>query len=393
MKEEENNLIEKSIDEVIIMANEGDANAINELAYRYFYGEGIEEDKKKAYELYVDASNKGSIKAKFNVAMCYCTGDGIEKNEILSFNILKELAEKHNYYKSYFAIGDFYFFGGPVEIDYEKSFFYYNKALEINPECLEAKYCIAYAYYRGKGVEKDYKIAFDMFTELVDKYEYKYAYFQLGEIYYLGKTGEKDYEKAILYFTKSIEYEKNIYASKYYLGEIYMFGRGVNTDSYKAKAYFEEILNEKYDDAYNKLGLMYTGKYGINKDEEKSKEYFNKIELDLCVTLIYFIFAIKPEEQQNLEEIFRILNSEMTMEMNLLPEYIFQFPEKHPAKLYHDRLSSLEKEEYNNIVESLKKKLLICKDEEALNNELLNISSDEELVNLAKRIIFFEKKS
>ena len=168
MVNEEKNLMEKSIDEIIAMVNSGDVNAINELGYRYFYGEGVEKNKEKAFQLYNDASKKGSIKAKFNLAMCYYNGDGTERNATLSFDILKEFAEKHNDYRSYYYLGEIYFWGDLGKIDYEKAYFYYNESLKINPDYLKAKFCIAYAYYSGKGIEKNYETAFNIFSELVE---------------------------------------------------------------------------------------------------------------------------------------------------------------------------------------------------------------------------------
>lgn len=384
---ENNDLKEKNINDIISMANEGNVDAMNELGVRYINGEDVEKDEKKAFELFYSASEKNCIKAKFNLAMCYYNGNGIEQNDAVSFNILKELAEKYNHARSYYYLGEFYFFGGPVEIDYEKSFFYYSEALKINPEYLKAKLCIAYAYYSGKGIEKNYEIAFNMFKELVEEYKFPDAYFYLGEFYYLGRVVQQSYEKAFSYFNKSVEYEKNIYASKYYLGEMYMFGKGVNTDCPKAKMYFEEILDEKYDDTYYKLALLNSGNYGIEKNEEKTKKYFEKIEFDLCIALIYYVLAIKPEEEQSLDEIVRLLNSET--EMNIVKESLFQFPQNHPSKIYHDRLSYLTKEEYKNIVEKLKNKIDICREQEMFKNILMSASSDEEVVEIVKCIVEF----
>ena len=377
------NLKEINTSDIISMANEGNADAMNELGARYINGEGVEKDEKKAFELFNNASERNCIKAKFNLAMCYYNGNGTEQNETVSFNILKELAEKYNHARSYYYIGEFYFWGGPVEINYEKSFFYYNEALKINPQYLKAKLCIAYAYYSGKGIEKNYETAFNMFKELAEKDNFVDAYFYLGEFYYLGRVIRQNYEKALLYFNEALKYGKNTYASKYYLGEMYMLGRGVKADYQKAKMYFEEILNENYDDAYYKLALINSGNFGIQKNEEKAKEYFNKIEFDLCMTMIYYVIAIKSEEEQSLDEILKLLDSEM----ELVKQTIVQFPLNHPAKIYHDRLSSLNSEEYNDIVERLKSKIIISKKEKDLKDTIMVLSSDSDVIDLGKRII------
>jgi len=385
MGNEKNNLINKNIEEITSMVKNGDVNAINELAYRYFYGEGVEENKEEAFRLYMSGAEQGSIKCKFNLAMCYYNGNGTEKNKKISFEMFKELAENHNHFRSYYYLGEIYFWGDLGKIDYEKAFFYYSEALKINPEYLKAKFCIAYSYYSGKGIKQNYKTAFEMFSELVSKYDFKDAYFYLGELYYLGRIGQKDYEKAHLCFNKSIEYKKNTYASKYYLGEMFLLGNGVEPDCLKAKMYFEEILDENHNDAYYKLALIYTGEYGFEKNDKKAKEYFEKIEFDLLIALIYYILALKPEEEQNINEILKLLESEM--EMEIVKESLKQFPINHPSKTYFDRLSYLSKEENSNIIERVKNKINICKENNDLHDAIISLSSDEDVAKLTNYIV------
>ena len=389
------NFKELSLSDIISMANKENADAMNELGIRYDSGIGVEKDEKKAFELYYKASEKNCIKAKFNLAMCYLSGNGTELNENLSFNILKELAEKYNHAKSYYYLGDFYYFGGPVEIDYKKSFYYYNEALKANPNHLRAKFAIALAYYAGKGVERNYENAFNLFEELV-KDNYTDAYFYLAELYYLGKSTHQDYElpfdkyiKAFKYFYEALEYDKrkkNIYAAKYYLGEMYMLGRvDEEPNILKGKMYFEDILNENYDDAYYKLALINSGNYGIIKNEEKAEECFNKIEFDLCMSILYYVLASKPNEEQTFNGLFKLLNSEMPVIKQQLSQI---FPNDHPAKIYHNRLLSLKREEYDDIIERLKNKLMIHnKDEKKINAMIMSISSENEVIDLAKFIV------
>ena len=392
----EKNLGELNINDLISLSNEGNVDAMDKLGVRYSNALGVEKDEKKAFELFKKASEKNCINAKHNLAICYRDGIGTEQDETLAFNILKELVEKYNYAKSYYYLGDFYFWGGPVEIDYKKSFYYYNEALKANPKCLIAKFAIAYAYYAGKGIEKNFEIAFRMFEELIKEYNYPKAYFFLGELYYTGKYPPQqkfifslsdNYTEAFYYFNKSIEYNENLYGSKYYLGEMYMLGRGVEeSNCLRAKLYFEEILNEKYDDSYYKLALINSGNFGFPKNDEKSNEYFNKIELDLCLAMIYYILAVKPNEEQNLDELLKMLSSEMPVIKN----NINQFPINHPAKIYHNRLLSLKKEEYEDIIDRLKNKIIQCKDKNKINTSILTLSSDNEVINLAKCIIKYK---
>lgn len=346
----------KSIEEILNMVNLGNAEAINELAYRYFNGIGIEKNQKKAYELWCDSASFGNIDARYNVALCYLFGEGTLKNEEKALKIFENLEENNNHIKSILYLGEIYYFGLGQNIDYQKSMHYYNKVLKMDSNNLRAKFCIAYAYCSGKGVERNFEIAYKMFKDLVEKNNYEEAFFYLGEFYYLGRVVQQDYQKALLYFNKSLSFNKNIYATKYYLGEMYFYGRGVDIDYQKSKKFFEEILNDNCDDAYYKLGLIYSGNYEIEKNEEKSNEYFDKIEIDLCIALIFYIFALRPEEEQNTNKIFELLNNEI----DAYKIMVKQLPFYHPARLYNNRLSVLEKKEYDDIVERLKYKVEKC---------------------------------
>lgn len=386
-EEQERNLKNVALKKINEMVDAGDAEAINELAYRYFYGEGIEKNQEKAFELWANASLMGNIKATYNVALCFLNGEGTYKDEKQAFNILNRLANEKGHIKSIFYLGEIYHFGLGVDVDYEKAMFYYKETLKKDPHNLRAKYCIAYAYYAGTGVEKSYEQAYKMFYDLVHKDNYEEAAFHLGECYYLGRSVQQDYQKAFEYFNRALNsdkvYSSNIYNSKFYLGEMYLLGNGVNFDCQKAKEYFEDIINEKKDDVYYKLALIYLGKYGTYKDEKKAKEYFEKIEIDLCIALIYYLLALRPEEEQNLNKMFELLNSEMDLFQYMLK----QIPYKHPAREYHRRLAHLRNEEYDDIVNRLKAKIDKCRTDNKFLEVPKTFVSDEDVIFYATCIV------
>lgn len=103
----------------------------------------------------------------------------------------------------------------------------------------------------------------------------------------------------------------------------------------------------------------------------------------MCIALIYYVLALKPEEEQNIAEISKLLNSEM----KLVEKSLEQFPFDHPSKVYHDKLSCLTTKEYKDIVEKLKNKINICKEQEIFKDILMTVSSDEEVIELVKCIV------
>src|SRR5438270_260589 len=61
-------------------AENGDENAMDNLACAYYYGEGTEENLEKAFYWFQEAAENGNNKAMNNLAICYENGKGAEKN-------------------------------------------------------------------------------------------------------------------------------------------------------------------------------------------------------------------------------------------------------------------------------------------------------------------------
>lgn len=70
----------KDIKEIMELAENGNVDAIYELAIRNYYGYGIEKNYTEAFNLFLKAADKGNINAKYMAALCYYNGFGIDKN-------------------------------------------------------------------------------------------------------------------------------------------------------------------------------------------------------------------------------------------------------------------------------------------------------------------------
>lgn len=147
----------------------GDAEALCEIGKRYYYGESVDKDYKKAFEIF------------------------------------KELVDKYNDKDSMGYLVALYFYGNGVEKDYEKA--------KVYAEILEKEedlYSIAILgdmYYFGKGVDVNYNLARKYYEKSLDG-KYDATYYRLGKIYEEGLECEKNEEKANEYFNKV---EKDIF--------------------------------------------------------------------------------------------------------------------------------------------------------------------------------------
>ncbi len=170
-------------------AIQGYTEALGSMAYRYFTGNGVENDRLKALEYFLIAANKGdkisllnmkslgslflqqndsltlirrlansgNAYAQFILANAYYHGSFIEKNLIAAFEYYKDAAE-NGYAKAQFDLGNMYFAGIGTDRDYAKGFKWTQKAAMNNHSI--AQYNIAIYYCNGKGVIQDLSEAY-----------------------------------------------------------------------------------------------------------------------------------------------------------------------------------------------------------------------------------------
>lgn len=246
------------------------------------------------------------------------------------------------------------------------------------------------AYYYGKGVEIDYKKAFEIFKDLSDNKQHLGAMEALCYMYYYGKGIDVDYELTRKYCEiieqKNNECSKNIFQ---FLGEIYFEGLGIKPDYIKAKTYFEKALRDECDDTYYKLGLLNSGDYGIIKDEEKANDYFNKIEKDLLLSIIYLLLAIRPEDEQNLNGIYKCIEYSREEYDNIFKNNI---PFDHLSAIYYKKVNYLNDEEYYNVVKRLKEKIEIyLQKEENSEEKIFTFENENDIYEYTNEIVYIEK--
>ena len=62
------------------VANQGNADSQNKLAFMYNFGIGVKQNYKKASELYQESSNQGNVDAQYNLGLMYELGRGVKQN-------------------------------------------------------------------------------------------------------------------------------------------------------------------------------------------------------------------------------------------------------------------------------------------------------------------------
>ncbi|MBP5455902.1 MAG: leucine-rich repeat protein [Paludibacteraceae bacterium] len=290
-------------------AEKGYVHAQLMLGYLYMQGEGIEENKNKAWELFHEITNVKEVQAQacFYLGLLY--GDGsfaghdnskavkwLEKSLSYGYKLANNYLE---YYKqlanntssddsfdedepNWDEIGDaneIYKKGWSIfnSNNHKKAFQYFAKAAEMGLS--EAQYQMGYCYDSGSGVEQDFQKALEWYTKSADAGYFQAQYvlglrYELGENYY---GVEQDYAKSFYYYNQV----KNLFpAVKMRLGIFYFNGYGVKQDYAEAVRLLEEAIGsiDPTDEVLTILADCYKKGLGVEMDLEKAREYLDKLE-------------------------------------------------------------------------------------------------------------------
>ena len=179
-------------------------------------------------------------------------------------------AAAHGEVEAMVALGDLYFNGQGVEIDFDLAYYWYEKAAntgEGNPEAFKH---VGMAYHAGWGRDVDFDKAREYFEKALEAGNDD-VLFLLGRVYY----DTEDYATAMKYFKRAAvdgnEFQNN---AEDRLGDMYRFGEGVKQDLDEAVSWYKKGAEHGNDDSMCSLGYMYLNEEGIWSDEAQAA-YWN----------------------------------------------------------------------------------------------------------------------
>lgn len=294
------------LEELIDVANSGNAVAANNLGVRYFTGIGVAKDHAKAfmwykigaeggnavsmcnlgysfrngfgtepnmeqalywYRLAAEAGNSGAMS---NIGFCYQHGYGVEVDLILSAEWYGKAANAGNpiAIKNY---GNCYEHGTGVEKNFARAFELYLQSAQLG--CSDAMDHVGQLYQRGDGVEKNLEVSSDWFNRAAEAGSTS-GMANAGNAYCLALGVEQSFIAAAKWYSRAVE-ARHVPAMAS-LGICYQFALGVEQDFARAVALFEEGVRSEDGKAMICLGLCYQHGEGVPRDVEKARAWFER---------------------------------------------------------------------------------------------------------------------
>ncbi len=230
-----------------------------------------------------------------------------EKDYISAFKACKKEAKNNNPYAQR-EMGNMYYEGKTVPVNYKKAFEWYKKAARQGSA--DAMYNLAVCYANGQGTTKSYRMAYNWYESAALKGHID-AQYRLGAMSALGQGVDKDFNTARDWYTKAAEQghfkAARILSAMYYKGDeipkdeaqavkwaeaaanygddgqmylltAYYFagGKGMEANHEKAFKYFTLAEKKGESKATVPLGIMHQKGQGTPKDLNKAAEYFQK---------------------------------------------------------------------------------------------------------------------
>lgn len=237
---------EKSVEEILSLAEAGNVNAQYTLGRMYIEGYRVPKDYAKALEWVEKAAAQNDSNALFLLGGIYYDSIGVPQDYIKARRLFEASADQDN---------------------------------------LLAQLFLGFIYEKGFGVKKDYVKAREWYEKSVAQ-GYPSAFYHLGGLYERGRGVKQDYAKAHEWMEKAAA--QNEPGSQYALGFYYHHGMGVTQDYAQAREWYEKAakLGEKNAiEALDDLIFIALSEGAVNV--KASQLYKNYSENEVRASLTY----------------------------------------------------------------------------------------------------------
>ena len=228
-------------------AEQGNANAQNNLGWMYDKGRGVTQDYVEAVKWYRKAAEQGHANAQNYLGVMYQNGRGVAQSDAEAVQWYRKAAEQ-GHADGQTNLGVMYRDGRGLAQSDTEAVKWYRKAAEQGE--MYAQNNLGWMYDKGLGVTQDYVEAVKWYRKAAEQ-GHADGQNNLGVMYLEGTGVDKNFDIAMVNFQKA-DAQGNMYAP-WNLGRMYENGWGVQKNLDMAKQWYEKAAGRGHPNAKNKL--------------------------------------------------------------------------------------------------------------------------------------------
>ncbi|CAM9451154.1 unnamed protein product [Sphacelaria rigidula] len=234
-------------------------------------GEGVAQDKEKAFLLWKKAADAGHLQATYSYASCLRNAEGTEHDLVQAVEVFERLAEG-GFPEAQYALalilssGEGHDVGIPQDDTRARNLFMAAAREGFAPAISNTAAMLAL----GRGGEKDEERAAKWYEVAVDTGD-PTACDVLGSWYCAGRAGlEEDWEKGFELHLRAANL--GLPTAQYHVGVHFFSGRGVEKDLPEAARWFEKAADSGMMEAMLNLAKMTAKGMGVREDRKRALE-------------------------------------------------------------------------------------------------------------------------
>jgi TPR repeat protein len=234
-----------------LLNNQNNSNSIYLFGYFNYHGIGIDNNKRKAIEIYHKAAKLENYVAQIDLANIYIHGKGgVEEDHDLAFKLSKKLAEK-GIPNAINRLGFCYNNGIGTCINKQKAFETYKKAADLGNSTGISN--LGWCYENGAGTDVNEQKAFEIYQKAADLGN-SFGINNLGWCYDSGIGTAINKQKAFELYQKAANLGN--YLGQYNVALTYEYGDLVKEDINQAIYWYKKSAEQGYKHAQKKLAEL-----------------------------------------------------------------------------------------------------------------------------------------
>ncbi|KAF9155886.1 copper transport protein ctr1 [Actinomortierella ambigua] len=251
-------------------AEQGAADAQVNLGFRYLKGRGVDQSYVEAVKWYTKAAEQGDICAQKNLAWMYELGRGVGRSHVDAAKWYTKAAEQGDANAQY-NLAWMYDQGRGVDQSDVDAAKWYTKAAEQGHANAQRR--LALMYVQGCGVDQSDVDAAKWYAKAAEQ-GYPNAQNSLAWMYDRGCGVDQSDAEAVKWYTKAAE--QGYANAQFSLGLMYAQGRGANQSEVEAVKWYTEAAEQGYAIAQFNLGLMYDRGRGVDQSDVDAAKWYGR---------------------------------------------------------------------------------------------------------------------